>query len=111
MPIVMKVEDGRFRPAVYCDFCGQEIGDAKAGNCQWRKGDEPEGNGAALSFIHKECCRPFEEAQDGDIPWGAEDLDCFLASLGQTIRLDWEVARKNARDSGATGSRPEEWVG
>ena len=89
------VEDGRYnKPTIVCDHCGEAITDVNDGNYQWRfdgRGDYP---GAAVYFTHKRCCHAFEQANPA--PWGAMALDCLFVYLSNSLKLDWEAAKKRA---------------
>jgi hypothetical protein len=96
MPLVMRIKGRRSCPVAVCDFCGQEIEDAKDGNCQWKMGEEEAGQGATLYFTHKKCCRAFEATNEAPL-WGAQMLDHFLVFLANNTNLDWKKAEKGAR--------------
>jgi hypothetical protein len=92
----MKLKKERSCPTVVCDFCGEEIEDARDGNCQWRMGEEQAGPGATLYFTHKTCCHSFESANPGS-DWGAQELDHFMVYLSNNTKLDWQNARKSVQ--------------
>jgi hypothetical protein len=96
MPLQIKLEEGRDRPVIVCDHCGEEITDARDGNYQWKvsaEGDRAEGH---LYFTHKGCCRAFEAANRGDHDWYAMELACLPIFLGNNLNLNWVEAKKQA---------------
>jgi hypothetical protein len=101
MPIVIKLKKERACPVVVCDFCGEEIQDAKQGNAEW-KFDEEKGSGATIFFTHKKCCHTFEQKNSG-VHFGAEMLDHFLVFLANNVKLDWEKAREGAQRIASLG--------
>jgi hypothetical protein len=97
MPIVMKLKNERSCPTVVCDVCQEEIEDARDGNAQWMMGEEGQGDGAAVFFTHKQCCRAFDRAAHADdrCP-GANELAHFMVFLSDNIRMNWPDARRGA---------------
>jgi len=73
---------GRHRPAVYCDYCGNEIHKSVSGNCEWKV--EFEGGQIIDSqpiFTHKYCCSSFEAKNSGKYYWKFMELTQFLDDL------------------------------
>ena len=94
MPLRIVVDGEYDTPTIVCDHCGEVIADVDDGNYQWRfdgRGDYP---GAAVYFTHKRCCYAFEKANPGS--WGAMTLDCLFVYLSNSVKLDWEAARRRA---------------
>ena len=95
MPIKIKRKDGKSCPIVICDWCGEEIEDAKKGNYEWRQMKyENEKDGAQIFFTHKQCCRQFEEHNGGRLCFFAEELEIFPLYLKNNLRIDWEELKK-----------------
>jgi hypothetical protein len=96
------VEEGRYeKPVVFCDHCGKAITDVRDGNYQWMSDDSATG-GATIQFTHKACCHPFEQSNPGS--WGAMELESLFVYLANSLRLDWEGARKRAALLDSIGS-------
>src|SRR5687767_84566 len=59
-------EPALYCPQVFCDRCGLRI--ERSGNVEWAVAEDGSTDGA-VSFTHKECCRPFEKASGGRLRW------------------------------------------
>lgn len=100
MPLKMVASRSLICPKVYCDWCDNEITDARDGNYQSilsRDGKKP-AEREPIYFTHKACCRPFEEAhgRGEGVMWGAMELEYFPIYLGENLHVDWEKARDGA---------------
>jgi hypothetical protein len=96
MSLQMICVEGRFRPVVVCDHCGEQIADAKDGNYEWRMREDGQIEDGQIYFTHKACCRPFEIANGGRVHWFAIGLECLPVYLATNLERDWAKAKKTA---------------
>jgi hypothetical protein len=97
MGLQIQVEDGRFKPAIVCDHCGQRIDDARMGNYQWQMADHGQcAEDKTIFFTHKGCCRPFEEAQGGRRRWAWAPLSSLPVFLAANLSLSLKDATRSA---------------
>jgi len=105
---IVKVE-GRSAPLIFCDWCGGTIAEASHGNCLWLTTNDGrpvttamkdcQGRPVAgpLLFVHKDCDRAWQRANDRGACSASEDLDVFLFYLGHNLKVDWKDAEGRAR--------------
>jgi hypothetical protein len=88
MSVRIVSRDGRDRPEIFCDHCGEPIHDLAEGYYLCRPPDEE------LFFVHKACYDAFEQQRGGE--WVSMELADFPIALGNSLNLDWEAARRIA---------------
>src|SRR5436309_1489694 len=97
MGIQIKLDHGRAKPVVVCDYCGEQIDDARTGNYQWSVGDRGElADDAPVVFTHRSCCQAFESAHGGRRRWAWAPLSCLPTFLAANLRLTLDDSRQRA---------------
>jgi hypothetical protein len=95
MPLMIKAEGNLSKPVILCDYCGQEITEARQGNYQWRMSESGKGVEGKIYFTHKSCCHAFETANPDPL-WGAMELDCLPVYLSDNLKVNWNKAKEKA---------------
>ncbi len=94
MPVqILLKNDNAYAPTVVCDFCGEEIIDAKTGNYQWFH-DERDNPERELFFVHKLCSNDFE-VKSGRRPKSG-GLEAFMVFLAHNLKLQPTNAEQSA---------------
>lgn len=95
--VVIKRINGEdlFCPIIICDFCKEEISDAKNGNAQWMSGESGTvADDNRLFFTHKQCCRAFESTRGGRSLWMWESLSKAVFQLAMNLNLNLKGCKK-----------------
>ena len=95
MPLQIKHANGITMPIIICDFCREEITDAKDGSYQFR-GAETTGEVNDIFFTHEKCGRAFEKL-DPDSLWGSVPLECLPIHLGNNLNLNLKEAQETVK--------------
>lgn len=96
MSIKILHDEGIYRPAVMCDYCGHEITDAKNGNYEWLINDNGNPVDGTLFFTHKQCCYLFEETNGGRVNWCCDELACLPVYMMSNLKINWKRAKELA---------------
>lgn len=102
MPLRFEHYNGQTRPIIVCDFCSQEIRDAKNGNYEFPMPldnlDKPQVSDAY--FTHKRCSLSFEDAikpkYSEKVIWGTCGLECLTIYLENNLKIDRKAAMATA---------------
>lgn len=87
MSIKIVLDNNLYCPKIFCDYCGNEIEDAKQGNYEWKSGFNA-GFTSEIFFTHKQCCFPFEEQHGGRSTWMTGELQVFPLFLKRNLNID-----------------------
>ena len=95
MPLQIKHAEGITMPIIICDFCHEQITDAKEGSYQFRMPDEGEVIND-IFFTHEKCCRAFEKLEPESL-WSSVSLECLPIYLGNNLNLNLKQARETVK--------------
>lgn len=95
MPLQIKHADGITMPIIICDFCHEQITDAKEGSYQFRKPDKV-GAINDIFFTHEKCGCAFEKLEPEGL-WSSVPLECLPIYLGDNLNLNVKEARETVR--------------
>jgi hypothetical protein len=90
---MVRIEEDRYGPKLFCDQCGEEINDAQDGNFEY----QVDGTGAPLAgifFTHKRCCYAFEmQTRREGLDWYAEELPVLPFRLAANLNMVIDAKR------------------
>ena len=90
MGMRIRIIDDLLCPVIECDHCGEVI--EKSGNYEWR----PDGDGT-IYFLHKQCCRDFENEHGGRIKWYQNEIACLPVYLLNNLGIKYKDAAAKVR--------------